>query len=42
MLKQIGAAARKEIETMSGRKVYLDLRVKVQKNWRNSRMRCAC
>jgi GTP-binding protein Era len=36
MLKQIGASARKEIETMSGRKVFLELRVKVQKNWRNS------
>jgi GTP-binding protein Era len=34
MLKKIGSAARKEIETMSGRKVYLELRVKVQKNWR--------
>ena len=36
MLKKIGSAARKEIEAMSGRKVFLDLRVKVQKNWRNS------
>ena len=35
MLKQIGSRARAEIETMSGRKVYLDLRVKVRKNWRN-------
>jgi len=35
MLKKIGAAARKEIETMSGRKVYLQLRVKVAKDWRN-------
>ncbi len=35
MIKQIGAAARKEIEAMSGRKVYLELRVKVRKNWRN-------
>lgn len=34
MLKKIGSAARKEIETMSGRKVYLELRVKVRKNWR--------
>ena len=34
MLKKIGSAARKEIETMSGRKVFLDLRVKVRKNWR--------
>ena len=35
MLKQIGSAARYEIENMSGRKVYLRLRVKVRKNWRN-------
>ncbi|MDD5467736.1 MAG: GTPase Era [Anaerolineales bacterium] len=35
MLKQIGSLARKEIEEMSGRKVYLRLRVKVRKNWRN-------
>ncbi len=36
MLKKIGSAARKEIEAMSGRKVFLEMRVKVQKNWRNS------
>jgi len=35
MLKQIGATARQAIEAMSGRKVFLDLRVKVRKNWRN-------
>ena len=35
MLKKIGSAARKEIETMSGRKVFLQLRVKVAKDWRN-------
>lgn len=35
MLKQIGSLARHEIEAMSGRKVYLKLRVKVRKNWRN-------
>jgi GTP-binding protein Era len=35
MLKKIGAAARKEIEAMSGRKVFLELRVKVAKNWRD-------
>ena len=35
MLKKIGSAARKEIESMSGRKVYLELRVKVAKDWRN-------
>lgn len=35
MLKKIGSAARKEIEKMSSRKVFLRLRVKVRKNWRN-------
>lgn len=35
MIKQIGTTARKAIEEMSGRKVYLDLRVKVKKNWRS-------
>ncbi len=35
MLKQIGSAARKEIEAMSGRKVFIRLRVKVRKNWRD-------
>jgi GTPase len=35
MLKQIGSNARQEIETMSGRKIFLRLRVKVRKNWRN-------
>lgn len=35
MLKAIGTTARKEIEAMSGRKIYLELRVKVNKNWRN-------
>ena len=34
MLKRIGTAARKEIEKMSGRKVFLELRVKVLKDWR--------
>ena len=33
MLRQIGAAARKKIERLLGRKVYLDLRVKVAKRW---------
>ena len=36
MIKQIGTTARLAIEAMTGRKVYLDLRVKVQKNWRNN------
>ena len=35
MLKKIGIAARQEIEKMSGRKVYLQLKVKVRKNWRD-------
>lgn len=35
MLKSIGSAARKEIEEMGGRPVFLELRVKVSKNWRN-------
>jgi GTPase len=35
MLKTIGAAARAEIEKMSGRKVFLEVRVKVSANWRN-------
>ncbi len=36
MLKAIGSAARKEVEEMSGRKVFLELRVKVEKDWRNN------
>jgi GTPase len=35
MLKRIGTMARQEIEAMSGRKVFLELRVKVEKGWRN-------
>ena len=35
MLKAIGSAARKEIEEMGGRPVFLELRVKVLKDWRN-------
>jgi len=35
MLKQIGIKARQEIEKMSGRKVFVLLRVKTKKNWRN-------
>jgi GTP-binding protein Era len=35
MIKKIGSAARREIESMSDRKVFLRLRVKVKKNWRN-------
>jgi len=35
MLRKIGSAARKEIEAMGGRKVFLELRVKVDKDWRD-------
>ncbi len=35
MLREIGSSARVEIEALTGRKVYLKLRVKVLKNWRN-------
>ncbi|RPJ19639.1 MAG: GTPase Era [Chloroflexi bacterium] len=35
MLKQIGSSARKEIEEMGGRPVFLELREKVLKDWRN-------
>jgi GTP-binding protein Era len=36
MLKSIGSAARKEIEEMGGRKVFLEVRVKVSKDWRDN------
>jgi GTPase len=35
MMKAIGSTARKEIEGMGGRKVFLELRAKVLKDWRN-------
>lgn len=35
LLKEIGALARKDIETMLGSKTYLDLWVKVKKDWRD-------
>ncbi len=35
MLKKIGMLARQEIEMMSGRNVFLKLRIKVRKNWRD-------
>lgn len=35
MMKKIGTAARKEIETSTGRKVFLRLNVKTRKNWRD-------
>jgi GTP-binding protein Era len=36
VLKRIGTAARGEIEHMLGRKVFLELFVKVRENWRES------
>jgi GTP-binding protein Era len=35
MLKKVGSSARQQIEAMSGRKMFLELRVKVLKDWRN-------
>jgi len=37
MLKQIGSSARKEIESLLGTRVFLELFVKVQEEWRASR-----
>jgi GTPase len=34
MVKAIGSAARQEIEAMLGRRVHLDLSVRVRKGWR--------
>jgi GTP-binding protein Era len=39
MLRRIGAAARQEIERMVGGRVYLDLWVRVSKNWRRDPVR---
>lgn len=36
MIKQISTKAREEIEEMSGESVFLDLKVSVEKNWRNN------
>jgi GTP-binding protein Era len=36
MLKKIGSLARKSIEEMSGRSIFLQLRVKVSENWRDN------
>ena len=36
MLKKIGSMARKDIEYMLGKKVYMELWVKVKNDWRNS------
>ncbi|XBG72278.1 GTPase Era [Enterococcus cecorum] len=38
MLKKIGTQARKDIEKLLGDKVYLELWVKVQKDWRDKRV----
>jgi GTP-binding protein Era len=35
MLRDIGTLARRQIEAMSGRKVYLELKVKVLPGWRD-------
>ena len=34
MVRDVGAAARREIETLTGRRVHLDLSVRVRKGWR--------
>ena len=36
MLKKVGTAARVELEKFIGKKVFLQLHVKVDENWRNS------
>ncbi|MFU8826935.1 MAG: GTPase Era [Brevefilum sp.] len=36
MIKQISTAARQEIEELSAQPVFLELKVKVEKNWRNN------
>jgi GTP-binding protein Era len=36
MIKKISTEARQKIESLSGEKVYLELKVKVEKNWRNN------
>lgn len=35
MLKKVGTQARKDIETFFGKRVFLELFVKVEPNWRN-------
>jgi GTP-binding protein Era len=37
MLKQIGALARQELEAVLGQKVFLELRVRVRRDWREDR-----
>jgi GTPase len=41
MLKQIGTASRKQMQKLLSGKVYLELFVKVEPKWRQSRMRLA-
>ena len=36
-IKRVGSEARKDLEYFFGKKVYLDLFVKVNKNWRNDK-----
>ncbi|MCB2202830.1 GTPase Era [bacterium] len=36
MIKQIGTLAREQIEEMSGEKAFVELKVKIEKNWRNN------
>ena len=36
MIKKIGQDARREIEKLTDRKIFLELRVKVMKNWKNN------
>ncbi len=40
MIKKISTEARQKIEELSGEKVYLELKVKVEKNWRNNQDFC--
>ena len=39
MLKIVGTEARKDIEAFFGKKVFLELFVKVEKDWRNKEMK---
>jgi len=39
MIKRIGSAARRDIEAFLGKKVFLDLRVKVIKDWKKDELR---
>lgn len=39
MIKRIGSAARRDIETFLGKKIFLDLRVKVIKDWKKDELR---